>query len=215
MAVQVQTKNTLDGAQPSCTFDSDVVAGNLGVCFIRVSTGDGAVTNVTDDRGSTWTQVGGSQSISGGVSQLWYTEFASSGPCTVSLTGGDARIQIEEVSGLVDPTLDSTNQATGTSAAPASGIISPAVNAWLVAGISLSTYPSGALTAGAGWTPVEVSGNRYGFENQNSVSGGTYNGQFTLPESNTWAVIAAAFKAGGAPPPSTPAGRAALLGVGG
>lgn len=202
MASRVQAKNTADGSQASVTFDSDVVAGRLIVVFLRVSTGDGTPTGLTDSVGTTYAQIGSAISISGGDGYLYWGAAGGSGSNTISIGGGaTARIQAEEVSGLTSPTTDATAQATGTSSAAASGSITAAANSWVFAGLILTSYPSVAVTAGSGFTSINLAdGNKYNAEDQNFAAGGSVNGQFTLPESNTWGAIVASFKGAG---PST------------
>lgn len=196
MASQVQTANTADGSFGTLAFGSNVTSGNLLIVFMRVSTGDGTPTGVTDTVGTTYTQVGTAMSISGGTGYLYYGVAAASGANTVTIGGGaTARIVVQEVSGLTSASLDQTNQATGTSAAPSSGNITTTAATWIFAGLVLTSYPSVAATVGSGYTSINFAdGNRYAAEYQDAPSTGTYAGTATLPESNTWGIIVAAFK---------------------
>lgn len=207
MASQVQTANTADGSYGTLAFGSNVTSGNLLIVFMRVSTGDGTPTGVTDTVGTTYSQIGSAMSISGGTGYLFAGTAAGSGANTVTIGGGAiARILVQEVSGLASPSLDQTNQATGTSAAPNSGNITTTAATWIFAGLVLTSYPSVGATAGTGFTGMNLSdGNKYGCEYQDAASTGTYAGAFTLPESNTWGTIVAAFKGsgGGSVSPST------------
>lgn len=197
MAAHVQTANSLDNSVASQAYGSNVVSGNLGILWARTSTGDGTLTGITDSLGSTWTKVGSDVSATTGLGALWYTVFPSSGANTVSLTGATSRMLLEEVSGLTTATLDSTNQNTGIGTAVASGNISPAVASWIFAGMVTLNYPA-TSTAGSGFTGLNLADlNKYGGEYQNSASGGTYSGDFTI-DTNTWGAIVAAFKSSGA-----------------
>lgn len=198
MASRAQVKNVGDSSLGSVTFDSNVTSGNLIIVFLRVNTGDGTPTGLTDSVGTTYSQVGTTISISGGTGYLYRGTAGGSGANTITISGGaTARIQAEEVSGLTSPTLDATTQATGTSASAASGAITAAANTWAFAGLVLTNYPSVAVTVGSGWTTINLAdGNKYGTEDRNFTAGGSINGQFTLPESNTWGAIVASFKSG-------------------
>lgn len=199
MATLVQAPTTGDSSQGTLAYTSDVVANNLGICLLRVSSGDGTPTGITDTRGSTWTQVGSALSISTGIGYLYFTVFPSSGANTITIGGGaTARILLEEVNGLgAGATLDSTNQGTGTSTTPSAGNISPAVASWIFGGLIMTNYPSVDPTANSGYTRRGSGVLKFYGEDQNSASGGTYSGGWTLPESNTWGAIVAAFNAAG------------------
>lgn len=198
MATLVQEKNTADSSFASVTFDSNVSADNLGIVTVRVGTGDGTITAITDSRSSTWAKVGASQSISGGTLEVWWTVFPSSGANTISLTGATARITAEEINGLgAGATLDQNNAATGTSSSPSSGSITTTAATWIHCGLGMTNYPSVAPTVGSGWTAQVNAGNKYSTEHRNETSSGTFTGNWTLPESNTWAAIVAAFKSAG------------------
>lgn len=207
MASQVQTANTADGSFGTLAFGSNVTSGNLLIVFMRVSTGDGTPTGVTDTVGTTYSQIGSAMSISGGTGYLYAGTAAASGANTVTIGGGAiARILVEEVSGLTSPTLDQTNQATGTSSSADSGNITTTAATWIFAGLVMTSYPSVGPTAGTGFTGINLSdGNKYCGEYQNATSAGTYSGAYTLPESNTWGVIVAAFKSSGGSSPVLPA----------
>jgi len=203
MASQVQTANSADGSVASLAFGSNVAAGNLLIVWIRVSTGDGTPTGITDTVGTTYSQIGSALSISTGIGYLYAGVAAASGANTVSIGGGAiARTLIQEVTGLTSATLDQTNQATGTSSAADSGNITTTAATWIFAGLLMTNYPSVGPTAGSGFTGINLAdGNKYGGEYQDAAATGTYAGAFTLPESNTWGAIVAAFKGSGGSSP--------------
>lgn len=191
----VQNVTSNDNSVSSLAYTTNVSANNLGIACIRGATGV-TTTSLTSSRG-TWTKIGTTFSTSAGDGMLFWTQFTSSGADTVNLNSDVARIDIQEVTGLSGTiSVDSTNRATSTSTSPASGTISPAVNAWIFSCLITNAYPGiGGVTAGSGFTGFDFSQDlKYFMEYQNSASGGTYNGNWTLSVSDQWYSVVAAFK---------------------
>jgi hypothetical protein len=194
----VQFATTSDSDQGTLAYDTNVAANNLGVLFTRIG-GTSTNSGVTDSLGSTWALVRRvSQSTNFNI-EMWWTVFGSSGANTVTTGGGSiGRVQIAEYNGLgAGAVLDQHNGATNTGTAADSGAITTTAAGWLFAGLGVNSYPSVDVTNGAGWTNMYKAGIKGATEYRAEGSAGTFNGTFTLPESNDWAAIVASFKAAG------------------
>jgi hypothetical protein len=210
MATLVQSANTADSSPPSVAYASNVAANNIGVVVAKTDSASGQLSSFADTLSSTWALVRRVQVASTGAwLEVWCTVFGSGGANTVTPTpGSQARLWIGEINGLgAGALVDSSNGAQGTSASADSGSISPSGATFLIGALGLSGYPTITVTAGSGWTLDYNGANKYGAEWRNQAAGGTFNGTFTLPESNDWAAIVVAFKAAGGAPALFPTGQ--------
>lgn len=213
MASRVQFKDSGDNSTSTIVFDSNVTSGNLCIFFTRIGDSTTEVTGVSSNVSTEASFVRALRVVESThcALEIWWAVFNASGACTLTITGGLAgsnnRAGAEEVTGLgAGATTDGTNSASGSSAAPDSGGVTTTGAAWLAASVVTNNYPSVSATAGTGWTLCTpgTAGVKYYLEDRNEAASGTFNGTFTLPESNSWAAGIVAFKAAAASntPPS-------------
>lgn len=204
MAALVQSKDSGDAGATTLVFDSNVTAGNLGILITRTSSGSNPPTSITDNRSSTWAQVGSDVLCGTNNLRVWWAKFGTSGACTLTLNGGTGsteRRYAEEVSGITDPSVDQVNQPGGTGTASSSanaGSINPTAVGWAFCAVNFSSYPSVSPTAGSGWTRRINSGVRHNAESRELTGLSSITGDWALPESNTWNALVVNFKAAAA-----------------
>lgn len=146
-----------NAATQSLAFDTNVGQGSLIMVAIRDSgnAGSGSST-VSDTRGSTYA-LARQVASGGGTVRLYVGITATSGACTVSISGGsgtNARLTITEFTSLItSTTADATNAANATTSGPLStGTVTPSnANALLFAVLGTSTDTT-FTGAGSGWT---------------------------------------------------------------
>lgn len=199
----VQGTSVLDtsSASVALAYTSNVTANGLLVLGARLSD-IGRTITVTDSQGNTWAEVvaGGKPDGNGSMLYMYWAKAGSSGANTVTFAYSGAvdflRVAIHEVSGMTTPALDQTANASGSSAAPASGNVTTThADEFLFA---CSCY-SGicTVTPGSGWTQKQVVSSganaRYSDEIRIETGTGTLNGNFSIDTSRIWAAIIATF----------------------
>lgn len=193
-----------NGASTTLAFLSSPTAGNLFTASVAVF---GTTISTPTHAGDTFAQIG-TGALNGSVrAQAYYAKSVVGGATTVSFSfgaGTDWCVAIEEWSGL-DPTapLDSSNQATGTSAAPNGGSVTATLDGVVWGFFTHGGATSEALGEGANFvigTEQEATTNMPGHTENRGDGGGLAAGAYTTPatigtDTPAWSAISAAFKA--------------------
>lgn len=220
----VQSKSVDSGAGTSTTlaYNSNVVAGNLGVAVVRVSDPSPQNPQLTDSQGNTWTRHLIDVGTVDVTLALFSTVFGSSGADTLTLTNTSSVIRrwaIAEYDAAGQTiTIDQTVIAHGSGTAPTSGsVTTTAASELLVGGIHGDGSAGDTFTAGTGYTTREtVFGGGVSFkvalEDRVVSSTGSYVADGTINNSMAWTAGVLTFKASGGAPACKP--TLALLGVG-
>lgn len=145
-----------NAATQSLAFDTNVGQGSVIMVAIRDSgnAGSGSST-VSDTRGSTYA-LARQVASGGGTVRLYVGITATSGACTVSISGGsgtNARLTITEFTSLItSTTADATNAANATTSGPLStGTVTPSnANALLLRCSAHQLTPRSLVQAVAG-----------------------------------------------------------------
>lgn len=196
----VQSK--IDNANSSISFNSTPTVGNLVVVVVARYPTVPSPTEVTDNKGNTYTRAVVASSPAGSPNDsvaIYYAKnISSSGTFTVSYAGGGT-ISILEYSGA-DTTapLDLTSGGTGNSTTPDSGSVTTTGNGKLFIGAAWSNRDGDAWAANNGFT-LRQSETNNSFRERLAVADKVGNAQttsarFTVTSSDTWAAVVATFK---------------------
>jgi hypothetical protein len=165
--VQSASASAPTGVSTTVPFASAVVAGNtlLAILSWPMTTGTGSATiaSVTDTQGNTYTAVPNTYRTIVGVrydnisSQCFAATAKASGACSVTATLTAASpFLVVSLHETTPAKVDAGVGATGTSATPSAGSLTPSANgAFLAAACIMDNgfgFGSGWFTPGAGWT---------------------------------------------------------------
>ena len=182
----------------SATFSVAQSAGNLNVVAIGWGDTTSLVSTVTDSRGNTYTQAGGTTTGSGLRQAIYYAKNIAAGSNTVTVTFNQAAvypdIRILEYSGLdTSNPLDVTAAGVGTGTLATSAAASTTAANELIFGAG--SNGDGFSGAGAGFTLRMI--NYYGnlAEDKTVSSTGSYNVSAPLQKSTVWIIQMATFRA--------------------
>lgn len=209
-----QFKQQVGTGGNTTAYISSNTAGNFLVCGIEINSG--TAISLADTQLNTWSAVtslvnnGGSNWV-----QLWAAPNCKAGANSVVYTGGVGaytNCNILEYSGIATSSPQDGSGVSGTGSSAAMAATLSGITAGDLA-IAYGVGASDSVTTGSGWTQRFTSGSD-GFSGLvDQVVVGTSAVAALNCASANWAVVLAAFKIAGAPPPSTPNLRT-LLGVG-
>ena len=182
----------------AATFTVGQRAGNLNVVAMGWGDTTSLVSTVTDSRGNTYTQAGGTTTGSGLRQAIYYAKNIATGSNTVTVTFNQAAaypdLRILEYSGL-DPSnpLDVTAAGVGTGTLATSAAANTTAANELIFGAG--SNGDGFSGAGAGFTLRMI--NYYGnlAEDKTVSSTGSYNVSAPLQKSTVWIIQMATFRA--------------------
>lgn len=201
--VQAPTGTSGTGTTATCSFASNVTAGN----FIAVHVSSAVAANTpTDTRGHTYVASQAETVVNASNrTRLFYVPNITGGANTVTVTFGSSSawiLNIVEYSGvkLTSPLLH-INASTGFGTAASSGSVTTTIADTLLLSSGVIENPAGdTIAAGSGWT--EVLNTQRGsavpatghLEERMPNATGTYTGTATLASSTNWAWQIAAFE---------------------
>jgi hypothetical protein len=208
----VQSTSAPTTFQPSlttlaATFSVAQTAGNLNIVAVGWGDTTSSVSTVTDSRGNTYSQAGGTTTGSGLRQAIYFAKNIAAGSNTVTVKFNQAAvypdIRILEYSGL-----DTSNPLDVTAAGSGTGMTAASASATTTAANELifgaGSNGDGFSGAGSGFTlrMIDYYGNLG--EDKAVSSTGSYNVSAPLQKSTVWVMQMATFRASGQAPPPPP-----------
>lgn len=190
------------GTVSSGTFTQNVTQGNLLLAAITSFTT--SVTNLVDNNGNSYTQIGTIANSLNDIAGLWYCGSANAGSTIVTGTFSAVHarsLALYEYSGaLKTGVLNVAGSAAGTSTSVLAGTLTPSQNNSLVFYVGCDdTGTHNGVTSATGYTQRDIVDNSASFESLYTqdliqATAGTTAGSFTITPSAGWAAVGAVFK---------------------